>query len=134
MIPERGVDVPVFPTDGHFASLAGARLGHHDSAGRRPSRRNRPRPGRLTPQLTESAGPPPRTTTYLAAQSAPPRGRRAEPKGIGAVRHGLLVTYYPVVRDESRADEPDRLCLRGLTPVGARTRAALASRWLEARP
>ena len=91
----------VFPTVGHFASWAGACPGHHESAGRRRSGRTRPGPRWLTDQLTECASAAVRTKdTYLAAHYAQLRGRRGEPKAIGAIRHDLLVAYYHIVRDQ----------------------------------
>jgi transposase len=51
--------------------------------------------------LTESAKAAARTKgTYLAAHHAQLRGRRGEPKAIGATRHDILVAYYHIVRDE----------------------------------
>ena len=38
--------------------------------------------------------------TYLQAHYAQLRGRRGEPKAIGAIRHDLLVAYYHIVRDQ----------------------------------
>jgi transposase len=100
LIAECGLDVTLFPTVGHFASWAGACPGHHESAGRRRSGRTRPGPRWLTDQLTECARAAVRTKgTYLAAHFAQLRGRRGEPKAIGAIRHDLLVAYYHIVRD-----------------------------------
>jgi transposase len=100
LIAECGLDMTVFPTAGHFASWAGACPGHHESAGRRRSGRTRPGPGWLTSQLTECARAAVRTKdTYLASHYAQLRGRRGEPKAIGAIRHDLLVAYYHIVRD-----------------------------------
>jgi transposase len=91
----------VFPTVGHFASWAGACPGHHESAGRRRSGRTRPGPSWRTSQLTECARAAVRTKdTYLASHFAQLRGRRGEPKAIGAIRHDLLVAYYHIVRDQ----------------------------------
>ena len=74
---------------------------HHESAGRRRSGRTRPGPRWLTDVLTESAKAAARTKgTYLAAHHAQLRGRRGEPKAIGATRHDILVAYYHIVRDE----------------------------------
>jgi hypothetical protein len=55
-----------------------------------------------TPALTRSARPPTGVphVGYLAAHFAQLRGRRGEPKAIGALRHDLLVAYYHVVRDQ----------------------------------
>ena len=101
VIAECGLDMSVFPTVGHFASWAGACPGHHQSAGRRKSGRTRPGPKWLTSQLTECARAAVRTKeTYLASHFAQLRGRRGEPKAIGAIRHDLLVAYYPIVRDQ----------------------------------
>jgi transposase len=101
LIAECGLDMTIFPTVGHFASWAGACPGHHESAGRRHSGRTRPGPIWLTSQLTECARAAVRTKgTYLAAHFAQLRGRRGEPKAIGAIRHDLLVAYYHIVRDQ----------------------------------
>jgi transposase len=101
LIAECGLDMSLFPTVGHFASWAGACPGHNESAGRRRSGRSRPGPSWLTSQLTECARAAVRTKgTYLAAHFAQLRGRRGEPKAIGAIRHDLLVAYYHIVRDQ----------------------------------
>jgi transposase len=101
LIAECGLDMTLFPTVGHFASWAGACPGHHESAGRRRSGRTRPGPRWLTDVLTECARAAVRTRgTYLAAHFAQLRGRRGEPKAIGAIRHDLLVAYYHIVRDQ----------------------------------
>jgi transposase len=101
LIAECGLDMTLFPTVGHFASWAGACPGHHESAGRRRSGRTRPGPRWLTDVLTECARAAVRTRgSYLAAHFAQLRGRRGEPKAIGAIRHDLLVAYYHIVRDQ----------------------------------
>ena len=102
LIAECGLDMTVFPTVGHFASWAGACPGHHESAGRRRSGRTRPGPAladrRSSPNARRAAV---RTKgTYLAAHYAQLRGRRGEPKAIGAIRHDLLVAYFHIVRDQ----------------------------------
>jgi transposase len=101
LIAECGLDMTVFPTVRHFVSWAGACPGHHESAGHRRSGRTRHGPRWLTEQLTECARAAVRTKgTYLAAHFAQLRGRRGEPKAIGAIRHDLLVAYYHIVRDQ----------------------------------
>jgi transposase len=101
LIAECGLDMGRFPTVGHFASWAGACPGHHQSAGRRRSGQTRPGPRWLTDALTECAKAAARTKgTYLAAHFAQLRGRRGEPKAIGAIRHDILVAYYHIVRDQ----------------------------------
>jgi len=100
LIAECGLDMTQFPTVGHFASWAGACPGHHESAGRRRSGQTRPGPRWLTDTLTECAKAAARTkNTYFAAHFAQLRGRRGEPKAIGALRHDILVAYYHIVRD-----------------------------------
>jgi len=101
LIAECGLDMTRFPTVGHFASWAGVCPGHHESAGRRRSGRTRPGPRWLIEALTESAKAAARTKgTYLAAHHAQLRGRRGEPKAVGATRHDILVAYYHIVRDQ----------------------------------
>jgi transposase len=101
LIAECGLDMARFPTVKHFVSWAGACPGHHESAGRRRSGHTRPGPRWLTDTLTECAKAAARTKgTYLAAHFVQLRGRRGEPKAIGAIRHDLLVAYYHVVRDQ----------------------------------
>jgi transposase len=101
LIAECGLDMGCFPTVGHFASWAGACPGHHESAGRRRSGQTRPGPRWLTDALTECAKAAARAKgTYLAAHFAQLRGRRGEPKAIGAIRHDILVAYYHIVRDQ----------------------------------
>ena len=64
-------------------------------------RTNAPGLSWLTAQLTECARAAVRTKgTYFAAHYAQLRGRRGEPKAIGAIRHDLLVAYYHIVRDQ----------------------------------
>jgi transposase len=100
LIAECGLDMSRFPTAGHLASWAGICPGHNESAGRRRSGRTRPGPKWLTEALTESAKAAARTKgTYLAAHHWQLRGRRGEPKAIGATRHDILVAYYHIVRD-----------------------------------
>ena len=112
LIAECGLDMTRFPTAGHLASWAGICPGHNESARRRRSRRTRPGPKWLSDTLTEAAKAAARTKgTYFAAHFAQLRGRRGEPKAIGATRHDILIAYYYIVRDEVAFRElgPDRL-------------------------
>jgi hypothetical protein len=69
--------------------------------GRPPAIGTNPPRTALADQLTECARAAVRTKgTYLAAHFAQLRGRRGEPKAIGAIRHDLLVAYYHIVRDQ----------------------------------
>jgi transposase len=101
LIAECGLDMSCFPTAGHLASWAGMCPGHNESAGRRRSGRTRRSPKWLSAALTESAHAARRTNgTYFAAHFAQLRGRRGEPKAIGAIRHDILIAYYYIVRDQ----------------------------------
>jgi len=101
LIAECGLDMSRFPSAGHLVSWAGVCPGHNESAGRRRSGRTRPGPGWLTEALTEAAQAAARTKgTYLAAHHAQLRGRRGEPKAVGATRHDILIAYYHIVRDQ----------------------------------
>lgn len=101
LIAECGLDMRRFSTAAHLVSWAGICPGHNESAGRRRSGRTRPGPRWLTEALTEAAKAAARTKgTYLAAHHAQLRGRRGEPKAIGATRHDILIAYYYIVRDQ----------------------------------
>jgi transposase len=58
--------------------------------------------------------------TYLAANFPQLRGRRGEPKAIGAIRHDILVAYYHIFRD--------RVPFRELGPDWQRKRYAVEHR------
>jgi transposase len=119
LIAECGLDMTRFPTVAHFASWAGACPSHNESAGRRRTGRTRPGPRWLTDQLTECAKAAVRTKgTYLAAHYAQLRGRRGEPKAIGAIHHDILVAYYHIVRTRSHSASAGRRVKRLRSYVG----------------
>jgi transposase len=99
-----GLDMTRLPSVGHFASWAGACPGHHQSAGHRRSGRTGPGPRWLTDALTEAAKAAARTKgTYLAVHRAQLRGRRSEPKAIGAARHDIFVATTTSSATKSRS-------------------------------
>src|SRR5207247_7958643 len=100
LIAECGVDMSIFPTVHHLASWARVCPGTNTSAGKRRSGKTRHGPRWLREALTESAKAAARTKgTYFASHYWQIRGRRGEPKAIGALRHDILVAYYHIVRD-----------------------------------
>jgi transposase len=100
LIAECGVDMSVFPTVHHFASWARICPGTNQSAGKHRFGKTLRGSRWLRQALTESARAAARTKgTYLASHYWQIRGRRGEPKAIGAIRHDILVAYYHIVRD-----------------------------------
>jgi transposase len=100
LIAECGIDMSVFPTVHHFASWARICPGNNQSAGKHRSGKTLRGSRWLRQALTESARAAARTKgTYLASHYWQIRGRRGEPKAIGAIRHDILVAYYHIARD-----------------------------------
>src|SRR6266536_417077 len=84
----------------HFASWARICPGNNQSAGKHRSGKTLRGSRWLRQALTESARAAARTKgTYLASHYWQIRGRRGEPKAIGAIRHDILVAYYHIARD-----------------------------------
>jgi Transposase IS116/IS110/IS902 family len=100
LLAECGTDMSVFPTVGHFASWARICPGNNKSAGKNYSGKTLRGSRWLREALTEAAKAAARAKgTYLASHYWQIRGRRGEPKAIGATRHDILVAYYHIVRD-----------------------------------
>ena len=97
LIAEFGLDMARCPTVRLFVSSAGARPGHHESAGRRRSGQTRPRP-RWPTERAKAAAPPRAPTSPPTSPSC--AAVCGEPKAIGAIRHEILVAYYDIVRDQ----------------------------------
>jgi transposase len=115
LIAECGIDMSVFPTVHHFASWARICPGNNQSAGKHRSGKTLRGSRWLRQALTESARAAARTKgTYLASHYWQIRGRRGEPKAIGAIRHDILVAYYHIARDRVPFRElgPDWLARR----------------------
>ncbi|HEX9324579.1 MAG TPA: IS110 family transposase [Xanthobacteraceae bacterium] len=101
LLAECGADMSVFPTVGHFTSWARICPGNNKSAGKNRSGKTLRGSRWLREALTEAAKAAARTKgTYLASHYWQIRGRRGEPKAIGATRHDILVAYYHIVRDQ----------------------------------
>jgi transposase len=100
LLAECGTDMSVFATVGHFASWARICPGNNKSAGKSYSGKTLRGSRWLREALTEAAKAAARAKgTYLASHYWQIRGRRGEPKAIGATRHDILVAYYHIVRD-----------------------------------
>ena len=102
LIAECGLDMSRVP-DRRALRLLGRRMPRPPRVSRPPALGTDPPRAELAApsQLTECARAAVRTKgTYLAAHFAQLRGRRGEPKAIGAIRHDLLVAYYHIVRDQ----------------------------------
>src|SRR5712691_5316704 len=89
--------------------------GTNQSGRRRRSGKTRRGDSWLRTALTQSARAAARSkNTYLASHSWQIRGRRGDPKAIGATRHDILIAYYHIVRDRVPYRElgPDWLARR----------------------
>lgn len=115
LIAECGVDMTVFPTVGHFVSWAAICPGTNQSGRKRGSGKTRKGDSWLRTALTLAARGAARTKgSYLASHYWQLRGRRGDPKAIGATRHDILIAYYHIVRDRVPYRElgPDWLARR----------------------
>jgi transposase len=115
LIAECGVDMSIFPSVGHFVSWAAICPGTNQSGRKRRSGKTRRGDSWLRSALTEAAHGAARTKhTYLSSHYWQLRGRRGEPKAIGATRHDILIAYYHIVRDRVPYRElgPDWLARR----------------------
>ena len=99
LLAETGTDMSRFPTHKHFASWAGQCPGNHESAGKRRSGKTPAANRHIDAVLTEMAHAAVRTkNSYFKSQYHRLAGRRGKKRAIGAVKHGLLVTVYFMLR------------------------------------
>jgi transposase len=121
ILAETGIDMDVFPTDGHLASWTGMCPGQRESAGKRQSGRARKGNQWLRTTLVQVAWAASRTKrTYLSSQYRRLASRRGKKRALVAVGHTILVMIWHLLRDgttyaELGADYFDRLDTERLT-------------------
>lgn len=121
ILAETGIDMEVFPTEGHLASWTGMCSGQQESAGKRQSGRTRKGNQWLRTTLVQVAWAASRTKhTYLSAQYRRLAHRRGKKRALVAVGHTILVMIYHLLREgttyaELGADYLDRLDTDRLT-------------------
>ncbi len=121
ILAETGIDMDVFPTDGHLASWTGMCSGQRESAGKRQSGRTRKGNQWLRTTLVQVAWAASHTKhTYLSSQYRRLASRRGKKRALVAVGHTILVMIYHLLREgttyaELGADYFDRLDTERLT-------------------
>jgi transposase len=100
ILAETGIDMEVFPTDGHLASWTGMCSGQRESAGKRQSSRTRKGNQWLRTTLVQVAWAASHTKrTYLSSQYRRLASRRGKKRALVAVGHTILVMIYHMLRE-----------------------------------
>ena len=99
IIAEMGVDMDLFPTDGHLSSWAGMSPGNNESAGKKKPGTTTHGNKHLKTILTEFAWIASKMKgTYLWAKYQSLVGRRGKKKTLVAVGHKILIMCYHILK------------------------------------
>lgn len=124
LIAEIGVDMTVFPTEGHLASWAGMCPGQRESAGKRGSAKTRKGSKWLRAGLIEAARRAARLKgTYLHERYLQVCRRRGDKKAIVAVAHEILLAAYRILSTGEPYLDPGPQHLRELSSDHVKRRA-----------
>jgi len=101
IIAEMGVDMDLFPTEGHLSSWAGMSPGNNESAGKKKPGTTTHGNKHLKTILTEFAWIASKMKgTYLWAKYQSLVGRRGKKKTLVAVGHKILIMCYHILKDK----------------------------------
>ena len=132
LIAEMGVNMDLFPTEGHLSSWSGMSPGNNESAGKKKPGVTTHGNKHLKSILTEFGWVPSRMKgTYLSSKYHSLVGRRGKKKALVAVGHKILIMCYHILKykvpykelgprylDERRKDRIAKSYIKRLTSLG----------------
>jgi transposase len=99
IVAELGVDMNVFPTDGHAAAWAGVSPANHESAGKRKYEGKRRGNVHLATALVQAAASASRKkNTYLKDKFWRLKARRGHKRALVAIAHHILIAAYHMLK------------------------------------
>jgi transposase len=100
IIAEIGVDMDIFPSEGHLSTWAGLSPGNNESAGKKKSGKTTHGNKNLKAALTQCAWVASRMkNTYLSTKYHSLVGRRGKKRALVAVGHKMLVMAYHIIKN-----------------------------------
>jgi transposase len=100
IIAEIGVDMNIFPSEGHLSTWAGMSPGNNESAGKKKSGKTTQGNKNLRAALTQCAWAASKTkNTYLSAKYHSLVGRRGKKRALIAIGHKILVIAYHIIKN-----------------------------------